>query len=115
MEQDDNMHHSGDEEISIRFERKGNTDVTLYIAGEINFRSDERLIEAVNELLNGEFKRVTFDLSETRYIDSSGMGVLVRIKHVLNGADMDLVLTNVSELIMDTFGVTKLTRVFQII
>ena len=112
---EENADRLGSEDIDIKIERKGDTEVVLHVIGEINYQSHGELVEAVNGLLNGQFKRVTLDLTQTQYIDSTGMGILVRIKHTLDSAGMELVLANVPELIMDTFGVAKLTRVFQII
>ena len=54
------------------------------------------------------FKYVIFDLKETKFIDSSGIGALIQIAGWLRRRGGELVVCNISESVKRVFEVTRL-------
>jgi anti-sigma B factor antagonist len=53
------------------------TEPTLRIEGEIDVSTAPQLRAALTMLVDGGARRITLDLAEVRFVDSSGLGVLV--------------------------------------
>ena len=53
------------------------TEPTLRIEGEIDVATAPQLRAALTTLVDGGARRITLDLAEVRFVDSSGLGVLV--------------------------------------
>lgn len=60
-------------------------------------------------------EEVCIDLSETRFIDSSGLGVLLTLNKNLRARSASLKLINPSSAVCQLIELTRLHRVFEII
>jgi anti-sigma B factor antagonist len=96
-------------------EIKSNT-LILHIAGDlIGEDSGGRLIEAVNEAVSHKVATCIIDISELRYINSSGIGVLITILTKFRNKGGEVYLMKPSESVKKLLVITKLNAIFQVI
>ena len=67
----------------------------------------------VRDLLN-EYKQVVFDLGKVRYIDSSGVGVLVSLYTTAQKGGGGIKLANLNPGLRDILQITKVVTVFEV-
>ena len=66
-------------ELRIETSQDHGTEPTIALSGELDSSNAERLETAVSALLAERPRRVVFDLSQLRFMDSAGISVLVRL------------------------------------
>lgn len=88
----------------------------------INFEGDligeengPEIIEAVNDTLSNDIIKCAVDISEVRYINSSGIGVLITILTKFRNKGGEVVLVNPSEHVKKLLAITKLNAIFTIV
>ena len=85
------------------------------ICGRITHGEDNvKLRELVNNLLTGNSPKILLNLGEVHYVDSSGMGELVRIYTTIRNQGGKVRLVNLSPRVQGLFQMTRLNAVFQI-
>jgi anti-sigma B factor antagonist len=92
-------------------------DNILYIRlqGDLIAGSDsQQLMETVDELKEQKLLQCAVDLSSVRFMDSSGMGVLVSLLTKFRNCGGELVLIKPSDHIRKLLIVTKLNAIFTI-
>jgi anti-sigma B factor antagonist len=72
------------------------------------------LREMIRDLVEKGRKRILLNLHEVDYVDSSGLGELVRIHATLRKADGQMKLLNLSKRVEDLFKITSMDAVFDI-
>ncbi|MFN8415661.1 MAG: STAS domain-containing protein [Cytophagaceae bacterium] len=72
------------------------------------------LMELVNDKINDEIKKCAIDLSQVRYMNSSGIGVLITLLTKFRNKGGELVLISPSEQIKKLLIITKLNSIFHI-
>ncbi|HUR47987.1 MAG TPA: STAS domain-containing protein [Acidimicrobiales bacterium] len=65
---------------------------TVAIRGELDAYTAPRLRKLTELLVDGSALKLVFDLSETTFVDSTGLGVLVGAARRARGQDMEVVL-----------------------
>lgn len=96
-------------------EIRSNT-LILRISGDlIGEDSGTRLIEAVSEALTHKVPTCVIDISELRYINSSGIGVLITILTKFRNKGGEVYLMRPSESVKKLLVITKLNAIFQVI
>ena len=97
------------------FEVKKESDVTVVdVEGQLIVGNRQELKQKVlEELENGERKFV-IDFSDTGYIDSSGLGVLVSLSKKIREQGGELRLAGLNEDLRTLFELTKLDTLFKI-
>ena len=85
------------------------------LSGELIDRNQANdLVEDIDELLeSGELKYV-FDLSELRYINSSGLNVLIHVLTKARKSGGEAIVANVSKKVNELLIITKLNTVFTV-
>lgn len=73
---------------------------------------DEVLKDKVNSLLNQGQKKIVLNLAEVPYIDSAGLGEVVRTYTTVSRQGGHLKLLNLTKRITDLLAITKLLTVF---
>lgn len=73
------------------------------------------LIELINDALNQKVKYCLIDISEVRYINSSGIGVLITVLTKFRNKSGELYLINPSEHVSKLLIITKLQAIFNIV
>lgn len=74
-----------------------------------------RLLGAVGEAINQKILVCIIDISELRYINSSGIGVLITILTKFRNKSGEVYLMKPSETVKKLLIITKLNAIFQII
>lgn len=72
------------------------------------------LIELVNDIISKNVKNTVIDVSEVKYINSSGIGVLITTLTKFRNAGGDIVLLNPSDHVQKLLVMTKLNAIFNI-
>jgi len=87
--------------------------VVLDIKGRVQLGDgDEMLKDKVNSLLNQGRKKIVLNLAEVPYIDSAGLGEVVRTFTTVSRQGGNLKLLNLTKRITDLLAITKLLSVF---
>ena len=98
--------------LSVDIEREGSTAMV---------RCGGKLVAGVNEFLYTEVsrvipecKRIVLDLSALAYMDSMGLGTIIRLYVSARSAGCELELVNFGERIRQLLGMTNLLSVFTV-
>ena len=88
----------------------------LRIAGDlIGEDNGTQLIEAVNDAVSHKVVTCIVDISELRYINSSGIGVLITILTKFRNKGGEVYLMNPSDNVKKLLAITKLNAIFQVV
>lgn len=81
--------HPGDFEVQVA---STNGEVVVSVRGELDMATAPSLWKELTDLIPDVQQRMVIDLSDTRFIDSTGMGVFVKAFKRLRHGGADLVL-----------------------
>ena len=88
--------------------------VMLDLKGKITLgEGDELLKDKVNSLVDQGHKKIVLNLAEVPYIDSAGLGEVVRTYTTVSRQGGSLKLLNLTKRITDLLSITKLLTVFE--
>lgn len=88
--------------------------VVLDLKGKITLgEGDELLKDKVNSLVNQGHRKIVLNLAEVPYIDSAGLGEIVRTYTTVSRQSGSLKLLNLTKRITDLLSITKLLTVFE--
>jgi anti-sigma B factor antagonist len=86
----------------------------LDVKGKITLgEGDELLKDKVNSLVNQGKKKIVLNLAGVPYIDSAGLGEIVRTYTTVSRQGGSLKLLNLTKRITDLLAITKLLTVFE--
>ena len=92
-----------------------NKSLLLKIKGDlIGDDSGPRLVGLVSDGLQDGVKNCVIDLSEVRYISSSGIGVLITVLTKMRNAGGEVYLASPSEHVKKLLIITKLNNIFNV-
>jgi anti-sigma B factor antagonist len=95
-------------------ERRVNDVVILDIEGKILLGDgDVQLREAIHRLLQSGAKKIVLNLADVPYIDSAGLGEIVRCYTTTRREGGELKLLHLTSRIRDLLTITKLITVFE--
>lgn len=91
--------------------------IIIKIEGEISVKELDFLKEKMSEILNNnlmikDIERIQVDLSKLEYIDSIGVGFLIKIKKELKAKEISFDLLNTSEIIYKIIKMLSLENYF---
>ena len=90
-------------------------DVTIVeVTGQLIVGNRQELKDAVLEELKGGGRKFLVDFTDTAYIDSSGLGVLVSLSKKIREKGGELRLSNLNDDVRTLFELTKLDTLFPI-
>ena len=84
------------------------------VRGEIDLFTAPELKAALGEAIEAGRTRIVVDLSETSFLDSTALGVLIGTVKRLRSRDGRLTIVNVDPNIAKTFEITGLDQIFTI-
>lgn len=88
----------------------------LKISGDLIGEDDGgRIMNTVNDAITQQILNCIIDISDLRYINSSGIGVLITILTKFRNKDGEVYLMNPSESVKKLLVITKLNAIFQIV
>ena len=86
----------------------------LDLKGKITLgEGDEALKDKINSLILQNHKRILLNLADVPYIDSAGLGEIVRTYTTVSRQGGQLKLVNLTKRITDLLAITKLLTVFE--
>ena len=95
-------------------ERVVNNVTILDLKGKITLgEGDEALKDKINSLIQQDRKRILLNLAEVPYIDSAGLGEIVRTYTTVSRQGGKLKLLGLTKRITDLLSITKLLTVFE--
>ena len=95
-------------------ERSSGDVVILDLKGKITLgEGDELLKDKVNSLVSQGQKKIILNLAGVPYIDSAGLGEIVRTYTTVSRQGGSLKLLNLTKRITDLLSITKLLTVFE--
>jgi anti-sigma B factor antagonist len=87
----------------------------LYIQGDlIGDETGPKLVEVVSDAINDGAKTFVVDLSQVRYISSSGIGLLITMLTKMRNVGGEVYLTAPSEHVKKLLIITKLNNIFTV-
>ena len=93
-----------------------NKTLTLRVSGDlIGEDNGTQLVSAVNDAMSHQVITWIIDISGLRYINSSGIGVLITILTKFRNKGGEVYLMNPSDSVKKLLVITKLNSIFQII
>ena len=84
----------------------------VHCSGKITASTTQALVDQVRAHIP-EHKRVVLDLAQVTYIDSSGLGAIVRLWSTAGKSGCTLQITNLAPRIKELLSMTNLTSLFQ--
>jgi anti-sigma B factor antagonist len=88
--------------------------MVLDIKGKITLgEGDEILKDKVNSLVNQGQRKIVLNLADVPYLDSAGLGEVVRAYTTVSRQGGSLKLLNLTKRITDLLSITKLLTVFE--
>jgi anti-sigma B factor antagonist len=95
-------------------ERVVNNVTILDLRGKITLgEGDEALKDKINSLIQQDRKKILLNLADVPYIDSAGLGEIVRTYTTVSRQSGQLKLLNLTKRITDLLMITKLLTVFE--
>ncbi len=99
----------------MKIDERTVSDVTvLDLQGKLLIgEGDELLREKINSLVEGGKTKILLNLAEVPYMDSAGLGEVVRCFTTVSRKDGKLKLLNLTKRLQDLLSITKLLTVFE--
>ena len=85
------------------------------VRGEIDLFTAPELKQKLTDAIEGGKSRIVVDLTDTSFLDSTALGVLIGAVKRLRSRDGALVIVNVDQNIAKTFEITGLDQIFTIL
>jgi anti-sigma B factor antagonist len=101
-------------EFSLSQESLDNERHVVAVRGEIDLFTAPELKSALSEAIESGHTRIVVDLTDTTFLDSTALGVLIGAVKRLRSRDGRLTIVNVDDNIAKTFEITGLDQIFPI-
>jgi anti-sigma B factor antagonist len=92
--------------------RKTPQETTVVCVGKVTSSTSPLLYSTVQPLIAGS-KRILLDLTDVTYVDSSGIGVLVRLWIGTKRENCELKVVNLNERIKDLLRISNLSKILE--
>jgi anti-sigma B factor antagonist len=101
--------------MNVQVEEKGETTI-VHLRGDLDIGNSDRARKEILSLLEaGDKKRFIIDLSQVRYVDSTGVATLVNALKVSRDKHVELALAGVNGTVKEVLGLSRLIKIFDII
>ena len=97
--------------MSVTTSEQGNT-ITIKVSGRFDFSAHQEFINAYRDVPKGE-KSFIVDLSETEYMDSSAMGMLLQLREHGDKANQ-IELTQANSNIQEILRIANFDKLFKL-
>ena len=88
--------------------------MVLDLKGRVTLgEGDELLKDKVNSVVNQGYRKIVLNLADVPYLDSAGLGEVVRAYTTVSRQGGSLKLLNLTKRITDLLSITKLLTVFE--
>jgi anti-sigma B factor antagonist len=100
--------------FSFRIDPENGIDVVRLTGELIDKTQATELSASIDELITNQKIKLVFDLKELKYINSSGLNVMINILSRIRKAGGEVVITEVSKRVNELLVITKLNTVFTV-
>lgn len=85
----------------------------IHLNGNFVMEISDEFNLLLSTLINGGMRKVVFDVTNLKYIDSTGIGILISVTKLIRAKGGDLVMLNVNQKILEVFNLVKLNDFIQ--
>ncbi len=101
--------------MNISFEEMSDNSFWIYLEGEMDVYNISKITAQIqNKFAKLKNEKVVFDMSKLNYIDSSGIGVLVKLYKHLKDKDKKMQIYRPTENVLKLIKMTKLDKIIEI-
>ena len=86
----------------------------LLLGGNFVMEASEDFTHLLTTFIKGGVRKLILDLAELKYIDSTGIGILINLTKLMRAQGGDMVMYNVTPKITEVFSLVKLHDFIQI-
>jgi anti-sigma B factor antagonist len=101
-------------EFALNQDAVDDTTQVVAVSGEIDLFTAPELKAALGEAIESGKARIVVDLTETSFLDSTALGVLIGTVKRLRARDGRMTIVNIDQNIAKTFEITGLDQIFTI-
>ena len=102
-------------DISLTEDRPTSGAHVIAVAGEVDIFTAPELKRAIGSAIDGGARELVIDLTETRFLDSTALGVLIGAVKRLRPLEGRLMIVNTEPSTSKTFEITGLDQIFAIV
>lgn len=102
-------------DFSLAQERPKGGPAIIAVAGEVDIFTAPELKAALGTMIDSGERDILIDLTQTRFMDSTALGVLIGAVKKLRPIDGRMVIVNTEPSTAKTFQITGLDRIFTIV
>ncbi len=100
--------------MKITINRIGRGLIVVQMTGRFHIEGVQNFDRAISELFEESPKSIALNMEGLSYIDSSGIGALVKVMNISKNRGIDLVITDLNKEILHIFKLASLDRFFTI-
>jgi len=100
--------------MNFKFDQVDDLMVIQFEGDLIGEEDGPEIIESVNDSLNNNITKCIIDITKVKYINSSGIGVLITVLTKFRNKGGEVVLVNPSEHVQKLLVITKLNAIFTV-
>lgn len=93
---------------------EGNQGAIIQISGRFDINDFENFSETSKTLINKGIKKYTIDLTETEYLDSSALGMLLLLRERVGGDSANITIINPSSEVKKILTISNFQRLFKL-
>lgn len=102
-------------DFSLTEDRPASGAHVIAVAGEVDIFTAPELKRVIGTAIDGGARELVVDLTETRFLDSTALGVLIGAVKRLRPLEGRLVIVNTEPSTTKTFEITGLDQIFAIV
>jgi len=102
-------------DFSLTEDRSTDDAHVIAVSGEVDIFTAPELKRAIGAAIDGGSRAIVVDLTRTRFLDSTALGVLIGAVKRLRLVDGRLVIVNTEPSTAKTFEITGLDQIFEIV
>lgn len=102
-------------DFSLTEDRPDSGAHVIAVAGEVDIFTAPELKRAISGAIDSGAREIVIDLTETRFLDSTALGVLIGAVKRLRPLEGRLMIVNVEPSTAKTFEITGLDQIFTIV
>lgn len=102
-------------DFSLREDQPRDGSYVVAVAGEVDIFTAPELKRSIGNAIDDGAREIIVDLTDTRFLDSTALGVLIGAVKRLRPLDGQLVIVNTEPSTAKTFEITGLDQIFTIV
>lgn len=80
----------------------------IHLTGNFVMEISDEFSILMTTLIGGGMKKAVFDLADLRYVDSTGIGLIINVAKQIRAKGGDLVFLNVNSAVLEIFNLVKM-------